>query len=69
MATVKEELIELVEELDDIGAADLLDYARWRLTDQEDLTAEEWDEVRLGKEQIARGESVMLADLLRQLGE
>ena len=69
MATVRDELIELVHDLDDAGAADALDYVRWLLTDEEELTPEEWAEVRLGKEQIARGESIMLDDLLHEIGE
>lgn len=67
--TVKDELIELVNDLDDKGAADVLDYVRWLLVEEEDLTLEEWAEVRLGKKQIARRESIMLDELLRELGD
>lgn len=67
--TVKDELIELVNDLDDKGAADVLDYVRWLLVEEEDLTPEEWAEVRLGKKQIARRESIMLDELLRELGD
>lgn len=67
--TVKDELIELVHDLDDKGAADVLDYVRWLLVEEEDLTPEEWAEVRLGKKQIARRESIMLDELLRELGD
>ena len=66
--TVKEELIELVHSLSDEDATNVLDYARWVLREEDDeLTAEEWTEVRRGEEQIARGESITLDELLGQL--
>lgn len=68
--TVKEELIGLVQGLNDDDAAALLDYTRWLLAEEhEELTAQEWTEVRRGEEQIAQGESITLDEFLRQPGK
>ena len=36
MATTKDELIKLVRGLDESGAAEMLDYVRWLLSDEDD---------------------------------
>jgi hypothetical protein len=65
--TVREELIELVNTLSDENALDVLDYVQWLLRDEDDeLSQEEWEAVRLGEEQIARGESITLDEYLSQ---
>ena len=65
--TVKEELIDLVQSLTDDDAAAILDYTHWLLKEEDDeLTPEEWAEVRRGEQQIAREESVTLDEFLRQ---
>jgi len=66
--TTKEELRHLVDTLSDTEAADLLDYAHWLLEESETLSAEEWERVRRGEEQIRRGEYVSLDALKRDLG-
>ena len=68
MATVKDELIELVHDLDDNSAAEVLDYVRWLLSAEDDpLTAEERSEVEQAEAEIARGDYVTLDELERKL--
>jgi hypothetical protein len=65
----REELIGLVRTLSDEDANDVLEYVRSLLLDEdEELTSKEWEAVRLGEEQIARGESITLDDYLNQHG-
>lgn len=69
MATVKDELIELVRDLDNEGAADVLDYVRWLLSEEDDpLTEEERSEVEQAEAEVARGNYVTLDELERKLG-
>lgn len=69
MATVKDELIELVRDLDNEGAADVLDYVRWLLSEEDDpLTEEERSEVKEAEAEVARGNYVTLDELERKLG-
>lgn len=57
MATAKEQLIELVRDLDEDGAAEVLDYVRWLLSDEgEPLTAEERSEVERAEAEMASGD-------------
>lgn len=69
MATTKDELIELVRDLDDEGAADVLDYVRWLLSEEDDpLTEEERSDVEQAEAEVARGDYVTLDELKRKLG-
>ena len=69
MATTKEELIELVRDLDEDGASEVLDYAHWLLSEEDDsLTDEERSEVMEAEEEVARGDYVTLDELERKLG-
>lgn len=64
MATAKELLIELVRDLDEDGAAEVLDYVRWLLSDEgEPLTAEERSEVERAEAEMASGDYVTLDEL------
>ncbi|MGH2561026.1 MAG: hypothetical protein ACRDJH_18325 [Thermomicrobiales bacterium] len=67
--TIKTELHSLIELLDEVDAAEALDYLRWLASDEEELTPEELDLVREGEEAIARGEYITLTELRRSLGE
>ncbi len=69
MTTTREELIELIRELDEDGAAEVLDYVRWLLSEEDDpLTEEERAEVELAEAEVARGDYVTLDELERKLG-
>ncbi len=61
--TAKEELHKLIDELDDIDAAEVLAQVHWLLSDGDTLSPEELEMVRQGEEQVARGEYVTLAEL------
>ena len=63
--TTKEELRQILDSLDDVEAAELLDYARWLLEESETLTPEELERVHEGEEQIRRGECITLDALKR----
>jgi hypothetical protein len=63
--TAKEELHKLVDELDEIDAAEVLAHVRWLLSDGEALSNEALEQVRHGEEEIARGEYVTLDELKR----
>lgn len=65
---VKEELHRLVDQLPAEEALEALDYLRWMLSDEEEtLTEEEWERVRRGEEEIARGEYVTLEEIEHRL--
>lgn len=69
MATVKDELIELVRDLDDEGAADVLDYIHWLLSEEDHpLTEDERSEVEQAEAEVAAGNYVTLDELERKLG-
>ncbi|HYU18365.1 MAG TPA: hypothetical protein VEQ11_06685 [Chloroflexota bacterium] len=69
MATTKEELIQLVRDLDEDGATEVLDYVRWLLSQADDpLTEEERSEVERAEAEVARGDYVTLDELERKLG-
>ncbi len=63
VAKVKEELHRLVDEMSDREALDALDHVRWLLSDEDELTEEEWEAVREGEAEIARGEYVTLEEI------
>ncbi len=65
--TVKDELHQLIDELDDIDAAEVLAQVRWLLSDGDKLSDEALEQVRRGEEAIARGEYVTLDELRRSV--
>ena len=65
--TVKDELHELADQLDEDTAAELLDYAQWLQQPEDTLTAEERARVEAGEAEIRRGEYVTLENLRQQL--
>ncbi|HTE86894.1 MAG TPA: hypothetical protein VK821_19445 [Dehalococcoidia bacterium] len=68
---MKDKLRQLVELIDDDedSLEEAIDYLRWLASDEpEELTPEEWESVRKGEAQIARGEWVSWKDLKRELG-
>ncbi len=66
--SVKEELHQLIEQLDEFSVRETLDYIHWFQLSHDSLTPEEWEQVRQGEAQIARGEYITLDDLERELG-
>ncbi len=67
--TVKDEMRTLIDALPEEAADDALDYLRWLASDIDTLTEDELAEVRLGEAEIARGETVSLNELRRQLAQ
>jgi hypothetical protein len=67
--TVKEELHQLVDRLEDDDASDALDYLRSLAAGEETLSPDEWVAVQAGEAQLARGEYVTLDELRRQPSE
>ena len=68
MAT-KDELHELVDQLDEEAVDELLEYAQWLAAEEDEpLTDEELARVEAGEAELRRGESVTLDDLKRRLG-
>lgn len=66
--TVKDDLHHLVDQLDEEAADELLEYARWLATEEDEpLTDEELARVEAGEAELRRGESVSLEDLKRRL--
>jgi hypothetical protein len=69
-STTKDGLHRLIDLMDEVDAAEALDYLRWLTSDEEEeLTPEELAEVEQGFEAIARGEYITLDELRRSLGE
>lgn len=66
--SVRQDLHDLLDELDDDDAEEVLDYVRWLLADEDALMPEELARAREGAERIARGEYVTLEELKRDLG-
>jgi len=52
-----------------LPAAGVLEYLQWLTSDVETLSPEQLARVRHGEEQIARGEHVTLAEVVRLRGE
>ena len=67
--SVKDDLHDLIDQLTDADAAEALQYLRWLAAEDETLTEEELEAVRVGQEEIARGEYVTLDDFKRSLVE
>ncbi len=65
--TVKEALKERIDQMTEEEAADLLAYLESE-EDEEELTPEEWEEVRRSREEYERGEYVDGEELFRELG-
>ena len=66
--SVKEELHQLIEQLDEFSVRETLDYIHWFQLPHDSLTPEEWEQVRRGEAQNARGEYITFDDLERELG-
>lgn len=64
----RQELLELIAQLDDVGVDEILDHVRWILADEDELTAEELRETEEAAERIRRGEFITLDELRRELG-
>ncbi len=65
MSTTRDELNQLLESLPEEELAQVLDFVKVLLEEPEDLTDEEWEEVRKGEEEIKRGEWVRWEDVRR----
>jgi hypothetical protein len=69
VATTKEELIDLVRDLDEGGVAEVLDYVRWLLSEEDEPpTEDERAEVERAEAEMAAGDYVTLDELERKLG-
>jgi hypothetical protein len=66
--TIKDELHELIDQLDDDSAGELLEYAQWLQQPEDTLTDEERARVEAGEAEIRRGDYVTLKDLRDRLG-
>lgn len=66
--TTKEDLHDLVDVLSEPNAEEALSYLRWLTSDRGTLFDEEFQAVRRGEAEIARGDYVTLADLRGALG-
>ena len=64
--SARAELHQLVEQLSDTDAEAALDYLRDLLDDEDQLTDAERELARQGEAEIARGDVVTLAELLRR---
>jgi hypothetical protein len=66
--TVKDALHELVDQLDEAAAGELLEYAQWLAAEEDEpLSEEERARVEAGEAEIRRGEYVRLEELRRRL--
>jgi hypothetical protein len=65
MSATRDELNQLLESLPEEELAQVLDFVKVLLEEPEDLTDEEWEEVRKGEEEIKRGEWVRWEDVRR----
>lgn len=66
--TTREDLHHLVDELGEVEANELLEYARWLAAEEDEpLTEEELARVEAGEAEIRRGEYVTLEDVKRRL--
>jgi len=68
---IKDRLRQLVELIDDDEESldEAIDYLRWLASDEpEELTPEEWKEVRKAEKEISEGKGVRLEDLKREFG-
>jgi len=67
--TTKDDLHQLVDQLDEAAADELLDYTRWLAAEEDEpLTDEERARVEAGEAEIRRGDYVTLEDVKRRLG-
>jgi hypothetical protein len=65
--TVKEQLHQIVDLLQDEEARQALDYLRWLASETETLSKQELAAVFKGEEEIGQGKYVTLAELRRSL--
>lgn len=70
MATIKEQICELIERLDEKKAREALDYVRWLIqdVDTEPLTDEERAGLAEAQEELARGSGEDWKKVKRGLG-
>jgi hypothetical protein len=67
--TTKDDLHQLVDQLDEAAADELLEYARWLAAEEDEpLTDEDRARVEAGEAEIRRSDYVTLDDLKRRLG-
>ena len=66
MTTLREVLHRLVESLPEEELTEAHDFLRVLLEEPEELTEEEWQEVREGEEEFERGEWVRWEDVRRK---
>ena len=55
---IKKELVKRLEELTDDEISEVLNFVKLLWEPPEELTLEEWEEVRAGREEFAHGEWV-----------
>jgi hypothetical protein len=67
VTTTKDELHQLVDELDEDAQAELLDYALWLTQPADTLTPDELALVEAGEAEIARGDYVSFMELRHKL--
>ena len=65
MSATRDELHQLVESLPEKELDEVLSFVKILLQEPEELTEEEWREVREGKEEIHRGEWMWWQDIKR----
>jgi len=66
--TIRDDLHQLVDKLDEAAADELLEYARWLQSEEEEpLTDEDRARVEAGEAEIGRGDYVTLEDLKNRL--
>lgn len=66
MSAVREELDQLLELLPEEELTQVRDFVKVLLAEPEELTEEEWQELREGEEEIRRGEWVRWEDVRRK---
>lgn len=65
MTTARKTLSFLLRGLNDAEIVDVIDYIRWLESEEDTLAEDELALVRVGEEEISRGEYVTLAELRR----
>lgn len=66
--SAKDELQQLIQEMNESEAKEILEFFRWVHQPTEDLSDEEWQRVRTGESEIERGEYTTLKELEKELG-
>jgi len=68
MSISREELHKAIERLPNERLQEALDYLRVLLEEPEELTPEEWEEVRAGQKEIAKGKGISLEEIEDEFG-